>query len=249
MVDGRLLDFGTTGLLRFSNLVMYDRQTESWWQEFTGEAIVGELTGKKLEILPNSIVSWEEFKKAYPGGKVLSRDTGHFRPYGRNPYYQYDTTGPFMYTGFKDTRLSAVARVVTVLIGDEPLAVPFSVLEKELVVHFTLAGQDLAILFKKGTASALDTDLIAEGKDVGAVGVFDAHLEGHKLSFQAREGAFIDAETGSTWNIFGQAVSGPLQGKALAPVPHQRQFWFSWVVHKPNTIIYQGNGKADRLTS
>ena len=76
-VDGQVLDFGVSGLLRFANLVMYDRQTESWWQEFSGEAIVGDMPGRKLEILPNSIVSWEEFKKAFPDGKVLSKDTGH----------------------------------------------------------------------------------------------------------------------------------------------------------------------------
>ena len=73
-VEGKgVLDFGTTGLLRFSNLVMYDRQTESWWQEFNGEAIVGDMTGTRLELLPLSIVSWKEFKSTFPQGKVLSR--------------------------------------------------------------------------------------------------------------------------------------------------------------------------------
>jgi hypothetical protein len=80
-VEGRVLDFGTNGLLRFSNLVMYDRQTESWWQEFNGEAIVGDMTGARLELLPLSIVSWKEFKTTFPQGKVLSRDTGSRRPY------------------------------------------------------------------------------------------------------------------------------------------------------------------------
>jgi len=81
-VVGTVLDFGTSGNLRFSNLIMYDRQTESWWQEFGGEAIVGEMVGKKLEQLFLSIVSWKDFKEAFPTGKVLSKDTENPRPYG-----------------------------------------------------------------------------------------------------------------------------------------------------------------------
>ena len=84
--DGILLDFGTTGNLRNSDLVMYDRQTKSWWQQFTGEAIVGELTGTRLEFLPSQIVAWSDFKASHPDGKVLSRETGYNRPYGLNPY-------------------------------------------------------------------------------------------------------------------------------------------------------------------
>ena len=121
-VDGKVLNFGTTGLLRFSNLVMYDRQTESWWQEFNGEAVVGDMTGKRLELLPLRIVPWKEFKAAFPQGKVLSRDTGHRRPYGSNPYIFYDTSNPFMYSGPTDRRLPAMERVVAVDMGKESLA-------------------------------------------------------------------------------------------------------------------------------
>src|SRR5258708_2709734 len=98
---GRVVDFGTTGKVRFSDLVMYDRQTESWWQQVTGEAIVGEMTGKRLVFLPSQIISWETFKLTYPGGKVLNRETGHGRSYGRNPYVGYDNinSSPFLYVG------------------------------------------------------------------------------------------------------------------------------------------------------
>ncbi len=95
-VAGKVLDFGTTGFLRFSNLIMYDRQTESWWQEFGGEAIVGDMVGTKLEQLYLSIVSWGEFKAAFPEGKVLSRETGHNRNYGSNPAAGYDQDVPFL---------------------------------------------------------------------------------------------------------------------------------------------------------
>ena len=92
---GRILDFGTTGRVRHSDLVMYDRQTESWWQQATGEAIVGELAGERLEAYPARTASWREFRESHPQGEVLSRETGFDRPYGRNPYVGYDRrSGP-----------------------------------------------------------------------------------------------------------------------------------------------------------
>ena len=99
-LGGRGFNFGTTGKLRFSDLVMYDRQTESWWQQVTGEAIAGDLTGRRLTFLPAQIISWDTFRRHLPQGKVLNRDTGHARPYGRNPYTGYDdvNSSPFLYT-------------------------------------------------------------------------------------------------------------------------------------------------------
>jgi len=98
-LDGLVYDFGTTGKLRFSDLVMYDRQTQSWWQQAVGEAIVGTLTGAKLTFLPAQIVSMDTFASTWPEGDVLSRDTGDPRPYGRNPYPGYDTPDerPFLF--------------------------------------------------------------------------------------------------------------------------------------------------------
>ncbi len=88
--EDHVLDFGTTGRLRYSNMIMYDRQTETWWQQATGEAIVGEFTGRRLTFIPASIISWADFKAAHPEGGVLSRETGYRRDYGRNPYVGYD---------------------------------------------------------------------------------------------------------------------------------------------------------------
>jgi hypothetical protein len=227
---------------------MYDRQTESWWQEFTGEAIVGEMTGTRLEVLPNAIVSWEEFKNAHQDGKVLSRNTGSGRQYGSNPYPGYDSYDPFLFEEETPGVLPAIERVVAIDMEPDALAVPFSVLEEEPVVHFTLSDRDLVVLFKSGTASALDDSDIAEGRDIGAVGVFHSVLDGRRLSFKVEGDGFIDTETGSAWNLLGQAVSGPLEGQVLTPIAHRSQFWFSWVVYRPDTIIYQGEGETARLT-
>ncbi len=237
----QVLDFGTSGKLRYSNLIMYDRQTESWWQEMGGEAIAGDLTGEKLDQLYLSIVSWDEFKGSFPDGKVLSRNTGEARPYGSNPYAGYDQADPFLYRGPIDSRLELMERVVGVTIGDESMAVPFTLLEKDQAIHYTLNGQDLVVFFKEGTASSIDTRYIHEGRDVGATGVFDPNVDGRKLTFTGDGTEITDDQTGSAWDLFGRAVSGPLEGAQLLPIPHSgSQLWFSWAVYRPNTLVYGG---------
>jgi hypothetical protein len=106
-VDGQALRFGTTGNLRRSDLVMWsDDPGETWWQQITGEALVGNLVGRRLTMLPAQIASFADFQAAYPNGQVLSRDTGHPRGYGTNPYVGYDdiNSSPFLYSGPKDGR-------------------------------------------------------------------------------------------------------------------------------------------------
>lgn len=90
-VNGQALRFGVSGNLRKSDLIMWDEQTQSWWQQLTGEAIVGELTGTRLQLIGSQVVSFEVFRRTFPNGKVLSRQTGHDRSYGRNPYTSYDS--------------------------------------------------------------------------------------------------------------------------------------------------------------
>jgi len=240
-LEGRTLDFGTTGKLRYSDLVMYDRQTESWWQQATGEAIVGDLTGKRLTFLPSQVISWATFGQAYPQGRVLSRKTGHIRPYGQNPYVGYDNANasPFLYSGPKDGRLPAMERVVAVSLEGEDVAYPFSVLEKVRVVHDTVGGTPVVVLFARGTASALDTATIAQGRDIGATGVFSPVVRGRRLTFLPTNGGFTDRETRSTWTILGEATGGRLKGTRLQPIIHGNHFWFSWAVFKPKTRIYR----------
>jgi hypothetical protein len=238
-LNGRRHTFGTTGNLRFSDLVMYDRQTESWWQQITGEAIVGELTGQKLTLIPAPMVSWSDFKTANPDGQVLSQETGYSRAYGENPYTGYDTSrDPFLFEGPSDDRLAAIDRVATVELGGETWAFPFKSLEKEPVVHQRVGGKEIVVFYKKGTASALDRRTIAEGRDVGSTGIFVPEVDGQKLTFEFVDGAFRDKSTGSAWNLFGAATDGALKGKRLEPVVHANHFWFSWAVFKPETKVY-----------
>jgi hypothetical protein len=169
-VDGRVLDFGTTGNLRMNDLVMYDRQTESWWQQFGGEAIVGELTGEELTPVPVEIVSWEEFARENANGGVLSRDTGFERPYGQNPYTGYDDVDspPFAPTR-SDDRLAPKERVVFLEIGGEAIAVPFTDLREEKEITVEVGGEELFIVFVPGVASPFEGG--AAGRHVGSARV------------------------------------------------------------------------------
>jgi Protein of unknown function (DUF3179) len=237
---GRTLDFGTTGKLRFSDLIMYDRQTESWWQQVIGEAIVGDLTGTRLRPLPAQIISWETFAATFPQGKVLSRATGYQRAYGRNPYVGYDNidSSPFLYTGPRDPRLRPMERVVTVTIGSEDAAYPLSVLGTLRVINDALGGTAIVVLFEKGVASALDRADIAASRDVGTSAVFNRTVNGHVLTFHSAGDRITDAQTGSTWTILGTAVAGPLRGTQLTRIVSGQYFWFAWAAFKPHTRIY-----------
>ena len=236
-VNGQILTFGTSGNLRNSDLVMYDRQTESWWQQFSGEAIVGDLTGQQLKFLPATIVSWSDFKNEHPEGEVLSRETGFNRRYGSNPYVGYDDidSSPFLFQGDVDERLKPMERVVGILgEGDQSKSFSYQRLQEERLIHETFEGTPIVVFWKEGTASALDTSTISEGKDVGTTGVFEALVEGEELTFTADEdGTFRDKKTNSTWNILGEAVEGPLAGETLTAIPHHDTFWFAWAAFQP----------------
>ena len=239
--NGQVLDFGTTGWLRHSDLVMYDRQTETWWQQATGEAIVGEMAGDQLDFLHAPLINWETFKKTYPDGSVLSRDTGNPRPYGQNPYEKYDSQSrPYSSFFFPDTdaRLPAMERIAAVQIAGETAAFPFSALEERRVIHDEVGNVPLVAFWAPGTASALDAAQINRGRDVGSSGVYERTVDGRRLTFEpAGDGRFRDRETGSTWDVLGRAIGGPLEGAQLAPVQHGNHFWFAWAIFKPDTRI------------
>ena len=238
--QGITYDFGTSGLLRNSDLVMYDRQTESLWQQFTGEAIVGVMTGEQLMMIHSGLIGFEQFQAAYPAGKILSKETGYSREYGRNPYPGYDDirNNPFLFRDPVDERLPAMARVVTVSDGKYHNAYPVELLEKLGVIHHQLGNQAVVIFHQDGVSSALDTTRIANGDDVGATGVFVPLVGKQELTF-IKERGFVDEQTGSHWNIVGQAILGPLKGKQLERLVHADQFWFSWGAFRPDTLIYQ----------
>ncbi|MBI4199967.1 MAG: DUF3179 domain-containing protein [Chloroflexi bacterium] len=241
-MNGRTLTFGVSGLLRQSNLVMWDHETESWWQQGTAEAIVGSLAGTRLEPIAAQVVTWREFKAAFPQGTTISAAEG---PHGYNPYAYYDTNpSPFLFSGALLPPLPATERVVGVLLQGKPRAYPFRELAKQRLIQESLGDARLVIFYEPSALSALDAPDVGSARSVGSASVFVPQAGGQKLTFaySGKEGLFVDQETGSQWNMLGQAVQGPLKGQRLPPLLHTQGFWFYWAAIYPATTVYGNPG-------
>ena len=249
-VDGEVRDFGVSGLLRESDLVMFDRQTESFWQQLTGEAIIGEATGTRLRFLASQIASFEDFRSTFPDGVVLSRDTGfpdRAEFYGMNPYPGYDSVEdslPFFEgTGENDGRLNVKERVLAIEIDGDAVAIPFSVLSEVAVVETTVGGEPVVALWQAGTRTALGDEEIRSATDVGSAAAFVPELDGEPLRFEARDGRIVDVGTGSAWSVLGRATDGPLAGAVLEPVLSGSYFWFAWAAFQPGTRVVRASDR------
>lgn len=264
-----VLDFGTSGSLYQSSLVMYDRQTQSLWTHFNGQAVVGELEGTQLDFFATQITSWQQWRQANPDGAVLSVQTGYYNPgnYNRNPYFGYESSGSLLASSFQsveiDDRLPAKQRVIGVrsdgAVNDggtdgagtgagaatgAAIAIRHDHLQANQVAHFALpSGAQLPLVAFNiaGTSSALDDFTVDQGLDVGSSAVFVAQADNRQLSFApnpADATTFVDQPTGSTWNIFGRAIAGELEGSQLEPVVFWDTFWFAWSTFAPGTDIF-----------
>ena len=241
-VNGSVLDFGVSGLLRNSDLIMFDRQSESWWQQLTGEGLVGEYAGAVLDIVPSQVISFGSFAQRYPDGQIMSRDTGYSRQYGINPYRNYDNRPgqPFLFRGEIDTRLaSPVDHVLAAMIDGIAKAYPFTTLRVARVINDAVGETPIVIFFQGGVATALGDRVIDTARDIGTAGMYQATLDGKVLHFVANDdGGFSDEETGSTWNAFGTAIAGELKGSQLEWIDAFPHFWFAWAAFHPETEVY-----------
>jgi hypothetical protein len=240
-IDGQVLRMGITGNLYKNNFLMYDNLTESWWHQFTGEALVGDFAGTVLRVFPSQVVAFNSFAQHYPRGDVLAGD--EFLPnqsYTMNPYINYDeSSSPMLSRGDYDPRLPAMERVLGVNVEGAVIAYPFSDLRNIGVVNDQLDNASVVVFWQPGAASALDGLTIGNSRDVGQAAIFGRMLDGRELHFQIVQGRIIDNETQSEWNIFGQAVEGTLEGYQLEQYISFAQFWFAWASAYPDTAIYQ----------
>jgi len=173
-LNGETLSFGVSGLLRNSDMVMYDRQSESWWQQALGEGIVGLHMGAQLAQLPAIMESWGEYRARSPQGLVMDQPA-YRRAYGSNPYGGYDSLArPFLYDGENPPfGIHPLARVVRVGNRAWPL--------KRLRGAGIITEKGVTLVWSGGQVSALDARDIAAGKEVGTVRVTDA--QGHDIAY------------------------------------------------------------------
>jgi hypothetical protein len=244
LVGDRVLTFGVSGKLYQSDLVMFDRQTDSLWPQIMGRAVQGPLEGTELVRRASQILAFSEFREAFPNGRVVVGDLGG--TYDFNPYEDYDSRdGPF--AGFFEGDVADGARsnerVVGVRVGDEARAYPYSTLAKAgspSVIHDEIGGDAIVIFWGGGARSALDDVNIEDAKVVGGSGVFDPRFDGRQLDFEVADGKIIDSETGSRWDLTGRATSGPLKGSRLEQRVSLDAFWFAWAAFVPFTEVWSG---------
>ena len=241
----RVLDFGTSGSLYQSSLVMYDRQTQSLWTHFDGKAVIGHLAGAQLAFFPTQIIAWSEWSRTNPEGRVLVGEAGGppLNAYGRNPYVGYESSENLLNPDFQseaiDERLPRKERVIGLRNSEgEAVAIRHSHLRETQVVELTFNGLPLVVWNLPGAASAIDAREVSEGKDVGTTGVFSALIGDTALTFEPAEGGFRDRETGTLWSVTGKATAGTHEGAQLTPQEFLDSFWFAWsTFNKPTTII------------
>ena len=248
-LDGQVLLFGNTSALYQSDLVMYDHQTGSYWFQVIGEAIVGPLTGSWLQLLPSQTTTWGRWKELHPKTKVLSRDLGLVSdhpvfgsPYDRAPFVGYeervnDRKFAFPVTEEKlDDRLRPADRVIALQVGDSHKAYLLTGRPDE-VINDEVGGEKVVVIVRADRSQA-PTHLrgLYEGPSGSA---YMSALDGRELTFSIIQGEMADAETGSRWDDGGRAVSGPLAGARLMPVPSRTSFWFSLVGSLPGVELYQ----------
>jgi len=237
--EDHLLDFGVSGMLRNSDMVMWDRQTESWWQQLTGTALVGELNGAELTMLPSYLISYKEFATQWPEGEILLAPDPE-GGYGKNPYVKYDdleNNDPRLYNGEVDDRLPAMERVLDIQVNGEYKIYPISKIQEEGVIQDNFNDLEIVIFHKSGTVSAMDNAQIQHSRDVGSSTIFSSILGDTKLEFKRTESGFKD-QNGSVWNITGKCIEGPSKGEQLTPIVHGNHFAFAWFAFHPDCEIY-----------
>jgi Protein of unknown function (DUF3179) len=226
IVNGTAVEFGTSGKLYNSNLVMYDRTSNSLWSQALGRSIVGPYAGITLERIPFDVAFWKDWMQLYPDSKVLSKDTGSPRPYGADPYGDYYTNSDLYFPVSND---------------DDRLGL------KEVIVGLENNGQYKAYKLQQIEEKKVINDVI-NGKSItffslypAMVRVFDTILDGQQLEFQYNKSSakIMDKQSGSIWSLDGMATNGPMKGKHLTRLPYDEGFWFEWVAFHPDTALYQ----------
>jgi len=223
VIDGQEVEFGTSGKLYNSNLLMYDRYTESYWSQALGIAVKGELSGYKLNLVPFDVITWGDWKTLHPDTMVLTTDTGHIRSYATDPYGNYYTEPRILFpVEHSDDRMHP----------------------KEIILGFNQDG-----IYKAYKQNDIESNVIINDS-IGKIPVtlfslfsqnsraFERTLDGQVLDFVYVDNKIIDTQTNSEWNYDGLSISGEYEGKQLVRMSIEPGFWFEWVAFHPQTLVY-----------
>ena len=223
IIDGQEVEFGTSGKLYNSNLVMYDRWTESYWSQGLGIAITGELTGMQLKTVPFDVITWGDWKKIHPDTLVLTTDTGHLRSYATDPYGDYYTDPRIIFpVDNSDDRMHPKE----IILGFHEDGIYKAYKQNDVELH-NIINDDI------GETPIMLVSLFSQNSRA-----FDRTVNGEILEFEFVDGKIIDTTTKSEWSYDGIAVSGPLEGNKLTRMSIEPGFWFEWIAFHPETEVF-----------
>ena len=223
--DGTTVEFGTSGKLYNSNLVMYDRTSDSLWSQALAQGIVGKYAGVNLQRIPFDVAYWKEWKELYPESKVLSRDTGSSRPYGADPYGGYYTNSEVLFPiSNQDDRLGLKEIIIGLENNGKYKAYKLQEVEDKKIINDEINNKSIALL----------------SSFPFMVRAFNPVVDNQVLQFKynPQNNTFVDLSTGSEWNFEGIAINGEMKGRELIRLPYDEGFWFEWVAFHPDTELY-----------
>ena len=246
--DGDRVTFGTSGMLYRSNKLMYDRQTNTLWNQFTGEPAAGPLvgTGQRLELLPVVTTTWAEWLKAHPDTTVLDQETGIYPAQiyrtesdAQSLYFQYRESPQTMFPVWQaNDALAAKGQVLGLLANGQAKAYPLEALRAEAVINDELGGQPLVVVTVGGLGSRAyqrgDAKfLLEEGALVGA-----AQPDGGPEAT-----AVLTDSNGKLWRMDEAALTLLDDPTTKLPrIPGHNAYWFGWYSFYPQTGVYGGGG-------
>ncbi|OLS24717.1 MAG: hypothetical protein HeimC3_18260 [Candidatus Heimdallarchaeota archaeon LC_3] len=211
--------FGTSGKLLNSNLVMYDRDSGSFWPQILGKAINGDNVGQELEKVQLYWTFWQNWRDNNPTTKVLSENTGFNRNYGLDPYGQdyYSTGSPLFPVMSSSDLLPHKSVVIGIDYQNTQLAIQKNVIRYHKVINTNIANENITIFFDE---------------DLGVARVYKSKVNDIIYSFENINGKFVDKETGEIWTVEGESTIGNLE-----PIVYFDVMWFAWVAYSPSTSL------------
>ncbi|MDH3278955.1 MAG: DUF3179 domain-containing protein [Nitrosopumilus sp.] len=225
IIDGQEVTFGTSGKLYNSNLLMYDRLTESYWSQALGIAVKGELAGYQLGLIPFDVITWGDWKKLHPDTKILTTDTGFLRSYATDPYGNYYTEPRIMFpVEHSDNRMHPKEIIIGFVENGFSKAYKQNDIESEILINDFIGETPVMLI-----------SLFSENSRA-----FERIINNDVLDFVYADGKILDIQTNSEWNYDGLSISGELEGEHLKRMPIKPGFWFEWVAFHPETLIYGG---------
>ncbi len=225
IINGQEVEFGTSGKLYNSNLLMYDRFTESYWSQALGMAVKGELTGHQLDLVPFDVITWGDWKALHPDTLVLTTDTGHIRSYATDPYGDYYAEPRIMFpVEHSDDRMHPKEIILGFKQDEIYKAYKQNDVESNVIINDSI-----------GSVPMLLVSLYPENSRA-----FERTINDQVLDFVYADGKIVDTQTNSEWNYDGLAISGEFGGKQLERLPIEPGFWFEWIAFHPETLVYGG---------